>query len=515
MKKLVAQLTGIITILIIQTNLCIGQDYQWAKGINHQDSSQIISMAMSPSGEIYTASFENESSGRGIIGAYRVGELVLSKLDKTGKPIWRKVIENSKMRVFDLKLDAQENIFITGGFLDTLSFEKNQEYHASSYNSAAVIAKFDTDGNYLWSERTGGIDWYNYFGYKLLVKGNTIVEIGLFNSYPSIRTFNLDGDSISQARFNEGVFTLSDIEMDSLGNYYIAGTCKRNATIDGDTIFEPKNAGYVTFMAKLDAKFKPLWSRGFSYVTFDYHAELELFDNKVVMLSNDYEKRTTSFPVYLLKYYDRNGGFIRKDSISNVSSLSNIGRVTFTSINGCLIRCTPSNSGFVVTRTNKNLEDSVICELSLQSYSPFPKFCVNDSTLFFGSSFYNEWAYINSDSISNTRSKLFSPFNYQQYLVKFKIPSQSPTASIDYLADTHSIEVFPNPLKNTFHLRTSHPMDFQIADIQGRIILEGKTQNGQNTIHMDSATQPVANGVYLLRLKSNKVSFSKKLLINK
>jgi hypothetical protein len=515
MKKSTVRIAWIVMILVFQNNLCFGQDYKWSKGINHQDSSQITAMAMATSGEFYTASFQKEISGRGIIGAYKVGELVLSKLDKTGNLIWRKVIHNSKMRIFDLKLDNQENIIMTGGFLDTLSFKKNHELHATQFYPAAVIAKFDKDGNYIWSKKTAPNTWYPHFGYKLLIKGDTIIEVGLFDKSPSIRTLSLDGDSISQADFNEGVFTLSDLELDSLGNYYIAGTCKRNASIQGDTIVEPNNAGYVTFMAKLDAKFNPIWSRGFPYVTFDYHAEIELFDNKVVMISNDYENGTNRFPVYLQKYYDQEGSLIRKDSISNTSSLSNIGWVTFTSINGSLITCTPvRGKGLVITRTDKNLKDSVICEMNFKSIHPSPKFCVTDSALFFGCSFYNEQAYVNSDSVINSRSKDHAPFNYQQFLVMFRIPSQNQTASVDYIKDKYSFEVFPNPVKSKFQLITPHKMDFQIVDLQGRILLEGKAPKGQSTINMDSLTQPVTKGIYILRLVSNKVSFSKKLIIN-
>jgi hypothetical protein len=100
-------------------------------------------------------------------------DIVLAKYDPAGEHIWSKSMGNS----FDdlgigLALDSSDNILFTGSFEDTINLGGSDL--VSKGRSDMYAAKFDPNGNHVWSTRFGGKDkdW-----------GNSIAADEFGNSY--------------------------------------------------------------------------------------------------------------------------------------------------------------------------------------------------------------------------------------------------------------------------------------------------------------------------------------------
>ena len=69
------------------------------------------------------------------------------------------------------------------------------------------------------------------------------------------------------------------------------------------------------------------------------------------------------------------------------------------------------------------------------------------------------------------------------------------------------VKLYPNPSTGTFNLDLQHQFGYQVFDLFGKLVLEGRS-SGQSVI--DLSSKP--NGIYLLRVDTEKGAFTKKLV---
>jgi hypothetical protein len=124
----------------------------------------------------------------------------LAKYSSSGKNIWIQQPKNL-YGINEIETDADNNIFITGVFRDTLQF-RSQKLNTSVGNQDIFFVKLDTSGNAKWMKSVGSI-------------GNTHFD--------------------------------SDIKIDSHNNIYVTGGSYGNISIDGTTLINSGSSDFFLF----------------------------------------------------------------------------------------------------------------------------------------------------------------------------------------------------------------------------------------------------------------------------
>ena len=108
------------------------------------DSAENVVMAGETIGDL------NGQTGAG------VQDMLLAKYDASGSEIWTQYLGGSGSDYgYDVAIDGEDNIFFSGKTTST-----DGDFAATTAGGLydAVLAKYDSDGNWIWTERYGGTD---------------------------------------------------------------------------------------------------------------------------------------------------------------------------------------------------------------------------------------------------------------------------------------------------------------------------------------------------------------------
>lgn len=99
----------------------------------------------------------------------------------------------------------------------------------------------------------------------------------------------------------------------------------------------------------------------------------------------------------------------------------------------------------------------------------------------------------------------------------FTVPDPGPncTLGIDYFHDNELIKVYPNPSNGKITISISHfsgNIDIEVVDINGRII--SSIKKIEFNLSEDIDLGGIQSGVYILRIKSDVINTSKKIILN-
>lgn len=187
---------------------------------NGTDFAKVI--AVNDSGEVYVAGY-SEGNGTDL-------DYALVKYNSFGVMLWDARYngpESDDDRLFDMAIDASENIYVTGCSVGI-----------GTANDYATI-KYDSDGNELWVRRYNGIGNGNDEASSLVIdpSGDICVTgysegIGTSFDYATVK-YDSAGTELWDARYNgpgneiDGAW---DIDVDLSGNFYVTGSSKGNGT---------------------------------------------------------------------------------------------------------------------------------------------------------------------------------------------------------------------------------------------------------------------------------------------
>ena len=204
----------------------------------------------------HTINFEPTNPALALVSDGPVDDIFLAKFDANGNHIWSKSMGGiSTDRAYGLATDQSNNIYISGEFWLTANFDPNGNAPLTSKGAVDIFfAKYDLDGNYIWAKGMGGTS---------------------------------SGD------------TAMDIAVDTDSNVYLTGSFKY--TVD----FDPNGSGGTAeltsiglndiFLAKYDLNGAYIWAKGFG-VSGEYSRGQHIaFDSQQdVYLTGDF-KRTIVF----------------------------------------------------------------------------------------------------------------------------------------------------------------------------------------------------------------------------
>ena len=444
-SKFQKQFMALWVLLLLSTSI-MGQTYQWTKMINPLDSGQIMAQDVSSSGDFYIASYKKRKhtqSPFGIMGKIELGEVVLSKYDSSGNITWSNTWSGSRARVFQLVVDNQGDILLSGGYYDSLRIDQTHQYAGSSINSGSFIMKYDSTGSLKWAKVNPSVQFANFVSFSFQIHDTLIIESGRFSGYnPSLRKLNSNGDTLATLALNSSIRIVSDIDINSNGDVFIAGGALGNAKIGNLALPKPpNNRGYMNFVAKLNLNLTPSWVRTTNHATIDESNQVEAFGNGVAFLSNDFPSGMLTPHTYNLKFYDSLGNQQSTDSVSNAWQFSSEGRLGLSKFqNNLLLTRTTGDTLVELIKIDVNRNYSLLATIHGGTLAAFPVGRANARSLIYTTSFYTSMAVVNGSQTfqnpagSTSQSGLK---NYKQLVLKFGLTpcnissSQSRIVSCD------------------------------------------------------------------------------------
>ena len=213
-------------------------DWQWVNGAGGVFCDEGSCLARDNQGNLYMAGFFYESAtfGSTILTSTGGRDLFVAKLDPAGNWLWVK--RSGGDEYTGIAVDGAGNVYLTGYFWSSADFGPYTLIGSGSglYDDI-FVAKLDTDGNWIWAERAGGI--------------NTDRGIG--------------------------------IALDSSGKVYVTGFYSYDAVIGGTFL---NCAGYWDiFVAKLDPDGNWLWAVGAGGLGYEWGDDFVLVSNGNIYLT--------------------------------------------------------------------------------------------------------------------------------------------------------------------------------------------------------------------------------------
>jgi hypothetical protein len=235
--------------------------------------------ATADGGWIIAGSFSDKAEITGTkVASLGKTDAFIAKLGATGDLVWVKTFGGpSDDTIYRVVVDAQGSIFTLGTFIYEASWGGEKFKAAGNSDTDIALAKYDPDGNHLWSKRfgntfndvagglavdpagnvtfTGSFDESITFGEtEYLAKGASDIVVARFTSGGDLiwaRTWGADREDVGFG-----------IAADGAGNLVVTGWFTN--TIDfGKGELKSSNLNKDVFVLKLDPKGATVWAKSF------------------------------------------------------------------------------------------------------------------------------------------------------------------------------------------------------------------------------------------------------------
>ncbi len=252
----------------------------WVKQAGGSETDIGIDMAVDNTGNVALCGFFSGSSTFDNTTLTSVGfeDIFLAKFDSNGNLLWAKQAGGDGTdNCFGLAIDAANNIMITGVFAETATFADTSLTSVGFVD--IFLAKYDSDGNFLWAAQAGGPDFDSGAGVAS-DEADNIVLTGTFGSFgpPSggsatfgnitlnsagmgdvfVAKYDSDGNVIWAKQAGSSSFDSGQgIATDNAGNIVVTGGFNDQSTF-GDTTMA-SNGLLDVFIAKYDSDGNVLW----------------------------------------------------------------------------------------------------------------------------------------------------------------------------------------------------------------------------------------------------------------
>ncbi|MFC7773755.1 T9SS type A sorting domain-containing protein [Flavobacterium sp. GCM10027622] len=346
-------------------------NYIWAKAIggNNTDSSNAI--ALDSSGQIHITGYFNDTADFNPAAAVNnltsavagVQDIFIAKYDTNGNYLWAKTISgNSIEKSNSIAINSSGQVHISGSFYATVDFDPSVATAnlTSTGNNDIFIAKYDSNGNYLWAKNCGGAnddvanaivvdtnDKIFFTGFfrdtvdfdASVSVSNLTAGFGNANCfmacYSATGTFNnaqVIGGYSNQIFAEIG----KSITTDNQGNVYVTGTFNGATDFDpsaATALLTPISSNQDIFIAKYNSNGNYLWAKSIGGNNAKYVNSIKLDNNGQVLITGtfvgaaDFDPSAAtatltpvgSSDIYLAKY-DTNGNYLWAKNMGGVSN---------------------------------------------------------------------------------------------------------------------------------------------------------------------------------------------------
>ncbi len=288
-------------------------NWQWATkagGTSHDDGEAIT---IDNAGNCYVT---GDFQGTATFGSYSLtssGEkdIFIAKMDTDGNWLWASKADGSSYDGgYGITIDDAGNTYVTGYFMGTANFGSNSL--TSSGQTDIFVAKTDTDGNWLWATKAGGISCDRASEIAIDDAGNTYVtgdfeDTATFGSYSLtsngcedifVAKMDADGNWLWATKAGGSVYDRGyGITIDDAGNTYVTGLFEGEATFGSYSL--TSNEYLDIFVAKMDVYGSWLWVTQAGGISDDVGKSITIDDAGNIYVTG-YFWDTATFGSYIL-----------------------------------------------------------------------------------------------------------------------------------------------------------------------------------------------------------------------
>jgi hypothetical protein len=242
------------------------------------------------------------------------GEVWFARYSEQGDLIWWQTISSERnINVYDILIDNQENIYITGSYIQEAIFDDGTNtttlFGVSPNDADGYLAKYTENGNFLWAERFAGTGIDNGVALEINTQGH-LALLGVFgdslqfdpNQSSSLRVSAGAGDvflaaydtSNGQFQWVESISGVGfdnprDLVIDAQGNYYILGDYTSTITFSLNPLTAlVSSGGNDIFLAKYNANHQFVWAEKIAGSSTDLASGLELSGDSLLLVSGTF-----------------------------------------------------------------------------------------------------------------------------------------------------------------------------------------------------------------------------------
>lgn len=508
------------------------QNYDWAKSAGGSSGDIANSIAVDAAGNSYitgwfqgTATFGSTTLTSG--GDY---DYYIAKYNASGNLVWAKSGGSTGNDIgYSVVVDNSNNVYVTGTFSSSLTLGTTT-LTASATTGNIFIAKYDSSGAVLWTQKGTGADEAQGQGIAVDASGNCYIT-GYFKGSLSIGTNVLTGGSgsatsaifvikldvsgnITWTKQNAlGQCNAYDIACDNVGNAYVTGYFVGSVTLGTNTL--TGSGLFDMYVTKITSSGTFEWAKSGGGTSIDQGNRIAIDGSNNIYVTGYYTGSSTfsgtpltsvgsSADVFIAKYksdgtltWVKSAGGTQADIASGIDADAN-GNIFITgyyqgSTTFGTAPAITSNGAFDIFAAK--YDSSGNCKWasgaggSNGDYGYAIK--AKSGKVYIAGSF--------SGSATFGSSSLTSAGADDIYLAKLSDTTGS-SSSVIAINNNTTIVCYPNPAKNILHvtlLNAAHT-SYVIYDIWGRRIINGQLHASGN---IDCSM--LTNGVYALEVKQN------------
>ncbi len=555
--------------MVITYTATFSQNYVWAKSLGGPGNDLSNTLQLDAAGNIYvsgvfsaTADFD-PSAATATLASGGETDIFIAKYDNNGNYLWAINMGGSGSEyVYAMELDLTGNIYITGSFESTADFDPSAIANnlTSNGQADAFIAKYDNNGNYVWSKSMGSISDDVGKALQLDATGNLYLTgyfYGTVDFDPSVTISNListgnfldvfiakydnNGNYVNAKSFGgNGNDIGNSIQLDATGNIYVTGTFQGGSDFDPAAAIANLNSNgglSDVFVAKYSSAMVYIWAIGIGGSGDDAAGVLQVDAVGNVYISGTYQSTVDfdsgaptanlisngSNDIYMAKY-DNAGNYVWAKSIgATTNDVSNNLKLDATG-NLYLIGPFAGTIDFDPSATTNNLTAAGFQDIFMAKYDALGNFikAINVG----GTASYTFPYAIQTDATGNIymTGKFsgyvdFDPgpnYNYLSsfsqediFIVKF---NNVPIGLKEFNVEYENLKIYPNPNNGQFYLAgIKDKVSIEVLDITGNIMLQTVIESANQLIDLSN----YAKGLYLLKIyKEGAPLLTKKININ-
>ncbi|MCB9255907.1 MAG: SBBP repeat-containing protein [Chitinophagales bacterium] len=471
-------------------------------------------------------------------------DIFIAKYTSNGDLTWVKNIgANGANDGFDIKLDGNNNIYITGKFSGTVDFDPGvgTEELVGQGAQNVFVAKYDENGNYIWAEKIASNSLCQGNALALDAANNVYVS-GYFQSTATLEqgagTIDLvsTGDNdIFVAKYDEngglawakGFGGLGNdrgeaISVDAFGNPYITGafteTIDLNPSAGGFNL--NSNGGMDGFIAAFNTNGNFTWGKNVGSTLMDYGTgiSVDVFNN--VYVTGDFSDTADLDPGVGVYEVVSNGSidiFVMKLSCAPTYNTLSIDACDSYSFNGVVY--TSNNNTATDTLVNAYGCDSILTlDLTITSIDVNTNLSGDTLSAVSTTATYQWMDCDNNTLLSGENGQSFIASQTGNYAVILSENGCSDTSACTSITISVGIRdlryadlnIFPNPTSGKFEIANMdyNNEDVLLYDLTGKLVL--RMQASSKSFDISN----LEKGIYLLEIRRVDEILKAKLIKN-